>query len=205
MKDDVRAVPRKGVTLNHRFPIKEIMAALATALALLGCGSLSTITPTAVPPAATVTPIPPTRTATSTPTPTATSTPGVIVTPVCAQCTITVISAKNEGARVLYDTTGGGTYITVKDPNTHFLAVQVQIEGMGDADVEGIGWFQILLINGKMVRDRNGNTYDCTYSWSDRPKTERSREITYYFEVPDNIVITDLVWLDRPPIPLEVK
>jgi len=197
--------------MNHRFPIKEIMAALATALALLGCGSLATITPTAVSPTATVTPIPPTPTATATPTPTptptptATSTPGVTATPVCAQCTITVISARNEGARALYDPTGGGTYITVKDPGTHFLAVKVQIEGMGDADVEGIGWFQILLINGKMVRDRNGNTYDCTYSWSDRPKTERSREIIYYFEVPDNIVITDLIWLDRLPIPLEVK
>ena len=191
--------------MKHRFSFKEMMAALVIALALLGCGRLATITPTAIPPTATVTPIPPTQTATATPTPTATSTTGITVTPVCAGCKITVIFARNEGASVLYDTTGQGTYIIVKEPNTHFLAVQVQIEGMGDADVEGIGWFQILMIDGKKVRDHDGNTYDCTYSWSDRPKTERSREIIYYFEVPDNIVITDLIWLDRPPIPLEVK
>jgi len=205
MKDDVRAFLRKGEAMNHRFPFNEMIAALVIALALLACGRLTTITPTAVPPTATVTPIPPTRTATATPIPTVTSTPGVTATPVCAGCKLTVISAKDEGASVLYDTTGQGTYIIVKEPNTHFLAVQVQIEEMGAADVEGMGWMLILMIDGKTVRDRNGNTYPCTYSWSPRPTAERSREIIYYFEVPDDTVVTDFIWLDRPPIPLDVK
>ena len=191
--------------MKHRFPFKEMIAALMIALALLACGRLATITPTAVPPTSTMTPIPPTRTATATPIPTITSTPGVTAAPVCAGCKITVISAKNEGPRVLYDTTGQGTYIIVKEPNTHFLAVQVQIEEMGAADVEGMGWMLILMIAGKTVRDGNENIYPCTYSWSPRPTAERSREIIYYFEVPDDTVVTDLIWLDRPPMPLDVK
>ncbi len=144
-------------------------------------------------------PIPPPPTAiptlahtpTPTPSPLATSTLGVTVTRVCAQCKITIISAKNEGTSV---TVAGGTAI-VKQKNTHFLVVQIQIEGLGDADVEGIGWLRIMIIDNKKVRDRYGNTYDCTYSSSraDRPRTDRIRDLTYYFEVPDNIVVTDLM------------
>ncbi len=156
------------------------------------------VTPTPTPsPLVTPTKVTPTPT----PSPLATSTLGVTVTRVCAQCTITIISAKNEGTRV---TVAGGT-ATVMHPNTHFLVVQVQIERLGDADVEGIGWLRIMMIVDKKVRDRNGSTYACTYSMADRPRTDRTRDLTYYFEVPDNVVVTDLMWLDFPPIPLEIK
>ena len=90
-------------------------------------------------------------------------------------------------------------------PNTHFLVVQVQIEQLGDADVQGIGWLRVMMIVDKKVRDRNGNTYACTYSRADRPRMDRTRDLTYYFEVPDNVVVTDLIWLDFPPMPLGIK
>ena len=90
-------------------------------------------------------------------------------------------------------------------PNTHFLVVQVQIEQLGDADVQGIGWLRVMMIVDKKVRDRNGNTYACTYSRADRPRMDWTRDLTYYFEVPDNVVVTDLIWLDFPPMPLRIK